>query len=67
MKQNQEINEAATKPGDQDDEQPQDLFTFLQSSPLAEAIAAGELDPEWFERSRDSDREIDFGSVDSDA
>lgn len=31
---------------------PEDLFTFLQSSPLAEALAAGEID---------LDRPLDFG------
>ncbi|HEX5723846.1 MAG TPA: type II toxin-antitoxin system Phd/YefM family antitoxin [Longimicrobiaceae bacterium] len=37
---------------------PQDLFTFLQSSPLAEAIAAGEF--ELPERPRDLGRDIDL-------
>ncbi len=37
---------------------PPDLFTFLQASPLAEAVAAGEeLD---FSRPRDGGREIDL-------
>ena len=41
--------------------EPQDLIEFLQSSPLAEAIASGELDPSVFERPRDLGREpLDF-------
>jgi hypothetical protein len=54
------INEAVTKSGDQDDKRPQDLITFMQSSPLAEAIAAGELDPEWFEWSRECGRDVEL-------
>ena len=37
---------------------PQDLIEFMQSSPLAEAIAAGEF--ELPERPRDSGRTIEF-------
>jgi len=37
---------------------PQDLIEFMQSSPLAEAIAAGEF--ELPERPRDTGREIEF-------
>lgn len=58
MKKDQ-VEEAATKPGEQD-EQPQDLITFMQSSPLAEAIAAGKLGPEWFERSRECGRDVEL-------
>jgi antitoxin Phd len=36
---------------------PQDLIDFLQSSPLAKAIAAGEFE---FERSEDVGRDIEF-------
>jgi antitoxin Phd len=39
---------------------PQNLFEFLQSSPLAEAIAAGECDLE-LDRATDLPRDIDLG------
>jgi prevent-host-death family protein len=39
--------------------QPQDLIEFMQASPLAKAIAAGEFELE-IDRSEDSSREIDF-------
>jgi hypothetical protein len=46
--------------------EPMDLLAFLQSSPLAEAVAAGELDPDMFERPREIGREISFDSEDLD-
>ena len=36
---------------------PEDLIDFMQSSPLAQAIAAGEFE---FERSQDVGRDIEF-------
>jgi antitoxin Phd len=39
--------------------QPQDLIEFMQASPLAKAIAAGEFELE-IDRSEASSREIDF-------
>jgi len=44
--------------------EPMNLLEFLQSSPLAEAIAAGEF--ELPERPRDAGREISFDSEDLD-
>jgi prevent-host-death family protein len=39
--------------------QPEDLIDFMQASPLAKAIAAGEFELE-IERTEDEPREIDF-------
>jgi prevent-host-death family protein len=39
--------------------QPQDLIDFMQASPLAKAIAAGEFEFE-IERTEDAPRDIDF-------
>jgi antitoxin Phd len=39
---------------------PQNLFEFLQASPLAEAVAAGEFEID-FERATDPARDVDFG------
>jgi hypothetical protein len=53
---NPDPTRSADDAGKQEPE-PQDLIEFLQSSPLAEAIASGELDPSVFERPRDLGRE----------
>jgi len=39
---------------------PQNLVEFMQNSPLAEAIASGELSADAFEREPDFGRDIDF-------
>lgn len=37
------------------------LVEFFRNSPLAEAIAAGEISPDAFERRPDLMRDVDFG------
>lgn len=39
---------------------PQSLVDFMQKSPLAEAVAAGELPPNAFERDPDFGRDVEF-------
>ena len=48
---------------DQDAREPQNLFEFMQASPLAKAIAEDGIDFE-IERTDEFDRVIDFGDSD---
>ena len=49
--------EKRDRPEDRSDDPPQDLIEFMQASPLAEAIAAGEWIDATLERPRDLGRE----------
>jgi hypothetical protein len=57
------MNRDDRKPIEDDAEPVVDLITFMQSSPLAKAIAEDGIDFE-IDRSDDFDRDIDFGDSD---
>lgn len=57
-------HESDTKTGPNDAAEPESLVDFFRRSPLAKAIADGELPGDAFERERDLPRDVDLSDLD---
>jgi hypothetical protein len=59
----EEPDESATETGPNDAAEPESLVDFFRRSPLAKAIADGELSADAFERERELPRDIDLSDL----
>jgi hypothetical protein len=59
-------HDSASETAGEEKQYPMNPLEFFQSSPLAEAIASGELDPAVFERPREFGRDFTFEDEDPD-